>query len=64
MTSGLVTSGRIAAHVRVVDAHDRHAVERQALQEVDERARELREVVLVRLHVVGVDVGDHRDAPA
>ena len=53
--------GQDRAHVGVVDADHRHAVERQPLQEVDERARQLREVVLVGLHVVGVDVRHHRE---
>ena len=49
------------AHVRIVGAQHRGAVERQVLQELRERLLELREVVLVGIHVVGVDVGDHRD---
>ena len=53
--------GQDRAHVGVVDAQHRDAVERQPLQEVDERARQPREVVAVGLHVVGVDVGDDRD---
>jgi hypothetical protein len=48
------------ANVGIVDAKHRGAVERQPLREVDECVLELREIVLVRLHVVGVDVGDHR----
>jgi hypothetical protein len=36
------------------------AVERQALREVDERALQPLEVVAVRLHVIRVDVRDHR----
>ena len=36
------------------------AVERQALREVDERLLQPREIVAVGLHVIGVDVGDHR----
>ena len=47
------------AHVGVVDAQHRDAVERQPLREVDERALQPLEVVAVGLHVVGVDVGDH-----
>ena len=48
------------AHVRIVDAEHRDAVERQSLREIDERPLQALEVVAVRLHVIGVDVGDHR----
>ncbi len=53
-------AGHDLAHRRVVGAQDGHAVERHAVQEVDEGLLELREVVPVGLHVVGVDVRDHR----
>ena len=52
--------GQDFAHVRIVDAEHRDAVERQALGEIDERALQPLEVVAVGLHVIGVDVGDHR----
>ena len=52
---------RDRAHVGVVDAQHGDAVERQPLREVDEGALQPREVVAVGLHVVGVDVGDHRE---
>ena len=47
--------------MHVVDAQHRGAVERQPLGELDERLPQAGEVVPVGLHVVGVDVGDHRD---
>ena len=59
MTIGLAIAGSDLAHVGVVDAQHRDAVERQPLREIDERALQPREVVAVRLHVIGVDVGDH-----
>src|SRR5690606_37171471 len=46
------------AHIGVVAAQDRAAVERQAVREVDESALEARDVVAVSVHVVHVDVGD------
>ena len=61
MTTGLAIIRQDLAHVRVVDAQHGDAVERQALHEIDERALQLAEVVAVGLHVVGVDVGDHRE---
>ena len=45
----------------VVGAQHGDAVERQALQEIDEGLLQPAEVVAVGLHVVGVDVGDDRD---
>ena len=48
------------AHVGVVDAEDGGAVERHPVDEVDEGLLQLREVVAVGVHVVGVDVGDDR----
>ena len=57
--TGQDTSARSRAR-RIVGAQDRDAVERHAVQEVDEGLLELREIVPVGLHVVGVDVGDHR----
>ena len=57
---GLVTSGMIARTFGIVHAQHGHAVERQPLQEVEERLAQPAEVVAVGFHVVGVDVGDHR----
>ncbi len=51
----------IARTLRVVLAHHREPVERQVAQELDEGRLEPLEVLAVRLHVVGVDVGHHRD---
>jgi hypothetical protein len=51
----------IFANVGVVSAEHGHAVERQALQEIDERLLEPAEIVAIGLHVVGIDVGDDRD---
>ena len=48
------------AHVRIVHAQHRHAVEGQALEEIDERLPQAREIVAVGLHVIGIDVRDHR----
>jgi hypothetical protein len=48
------------AHAGVVGAQHGRAVEGHAVQEVDEGRLQPREVVAVGLHVVGVDVGDHR----
>jgi hypothetical protein len=48
-------------HHRVIGAQHRRAIERQVLQELHERLLQLGEVVLVGLHVVGVDVGDDGD---
>jgi hypothetical protein len=44
----------------VVHTHHRCAVERHAVQELDEGGLEATEVVTVGVHVVGVDVGHHR----
>ena len=45
--------------VGVVDAQHRAAVERQVMQEADERLLQSRKVVLIGLHVIGVDVCHH-----
>ncbi|MNZ82244.1 hypothetical protein D3C78_1009380 [compost metagenome] len=49
------------AHHRIVDAEHRQTVERQVVQELDEGLLQLVEVAAIGAHVVGVDVGDHRD---
>ncbi len=52
--------GHDFAYRRVVDAEDRRAIEGHAMQEFQEGALELAEVVPIGFHVVGVDVGHHR----
>ncbi len=49
------------AHVRVVAAHHRDAVEGQAMDEIDEGLLEPTQVVAVGVHVVLVDVRHDRD---
>ncbi len=49
------------ADIGVIAADHGHAVERQAVQEIDEGRLQALEVVAVGFHVVGVDVGDDRD---
>ncbi len=52
------------AHIRVIDAQHRDAIERQPLGELHERLLEPGEIVPVGVHVVRVDVGDdfhHRE---
>ena len=49
------------AHVRVVDAQHRHAVEGQPLAEIDEGGFQALEIMAVGVHVIGVDIGDDRD---
>ena len=49
------------AHVGVFIAQHGDTVERQALQEVDEGLLDTAKVVAVGIHVIGVDVGHHRD---
>ena len=51
----------IARTFGIVDAQHRDAVERQALHEIEKRLAQPPEVVAVGFHVVGVDVGDHRE---
>ena len=48
------------AHCRIVGAQDRHAIERHAMQEIDEGLLQVGEVVPVGLHVVGIDIRDDR----
>ena len=45
---------------RIVGAHDRDAVERHVVQEVDEALLEPLEVAVVRGEMIVVDVGDDR----
>ena len=47
-------------HAGIVAAQDGRAVERHAVNEFDEGRLQLREVVAVGVHVVGVDVRDDR----
>ena len=46
-------------HTRIVRAHDGRAVERHAVQKLNECAFEFAQVMAVGFHVVGVDVGHH-----
>ena len=48
-------------HVCIVYAQHRPAIERQVLDEFDERLLESPEVMAVSFHVVGVDIGDDRE---
>ena len=48
-------------HNRIIHAHHRQSVERQVVEELDEGLLQLVEVAAVGRHVVGVDIGDHRD---
>ena len=52
--------GQYAAHGGIVGAQNGRTVERHAVQELDERSLQLVEVMAIRVHVVGVDVGHHR----
>ena len=52
--------GHDVAHRRIVGTKNGGAVERHAVQEVDERRFQPVEVVPVGLHVVGVDIGHDR----
>ena len=49
------------AHIRVIGTEHGNAVERQALQEIDESPLQPLEVMAVGFHVVSVDVGDNRN---
>src|SRR6185436_4704363 len=49
-----------AADVDVVNAQYRHTVKRQVLDELKEGLAQFAKVVAVGFHVVGIDVGDHR----
>ena len=49
------------ADVGVVGAEHGHAVERQALQEIDKGLLQPLEVMTVGFHVVGIDVGHNRN---
>ena len=53
--------GHDIAYVDIVGTQHCDAVERKPLNEVDERPRQLAEVMAVRLHVIGIDVGHHGD---
>ena len=53
--------GQQLAHVVIIDAHDRLAVERQVMQEFEEGRTQAHEVVAVGDHVVFVDIGHHGD---
>jgi hypothetical protein len=56
-----VDPGEDGAHVRIVHAQHRQAVERQVVQERDEARLELLEVAVVRAEMIVVDVGDDGD---
>ena len=49
------------ADVLIVGAEHRAAIERQVLQELHERLSQAREVMLIGIHVIGIDVRDHRN---
>ena len=49
------------AHHRIIHAEHGQAVERQVVQELDEGLLQPVEVAAIGAHVVGVDIGDHRD---
>ena len=48
------------AHGRIVGAQDGGAVKRHAVQKIDEGRFEATQVMTIRLHMVGIDVGDYR----
>ena len=48
-------------HVRIVDTQHGHAIEGQALAEVDEGLLQALEIMAIGVHVIGVDVGDDRN---
>ena len=56
----LGNQGNNRADIGVVLAQHRHAVERQAMHEIDKRLLQIVERVAVGLHVIGVDIGHHR----
>ena len=58
---GLGDHGHDFSHVRVIQAEHCHAVERQALGELDEGLLQAREIMVVGFHVIGIDVGDDFD---
>ena len=49
------------ADIGIIAAHHGDAVERQAVEKIDEGRLQALEVVAVGFHVVGVDIGDHRN---
>ena len=49
------------AHIGVVETHHRHAVERQPLAKIHERLFQLFEIMVIGVHVIGVDIGDDRN---
>ncbi|MDT4847498.1 hypothetical protein FQZ97_815550 [compost metagenome] len=53
--------GEDLADHRVVHAEHRQAIERQVVEELHEGLLQPVEVTFVGAHVVGVDIGDHRD---
>ncbi len=60
MITGREISGIRAAHLVVVQTQHRQAVERQVVQEFQERRPQAVEIAAVGAQVVGVDVGYHR----
>ena len=57
----LADARQYLAHVGVVHAQHRPSIERQVLDEIHERLLEPPEIVAVGFHVVGVNIGDHRE---
>ena len=55
---GLADARQDVAHVLIIHTQHGTAIERQALDEIDESLFQFVEVVTVGLHVVGIDVGD------
>ena len=49
------------AHVLIIDAQHRATVEWQSLREFDEGLFQLRKIVAIGFHVVGIDIGDDLD---
>lgn len=49
------------AHMRVIGTEHGHAVERQAVEKIDESPFQTLEIMAVGFHVIGVDIGHHRN---
>ena len=49
------------AHMRVIGTEHGHAVKRQTVEKIDESPFQALEIMAVGFHVIGVDIGHHRN---
>ena len=48
-------------HIRIIGTQHSHTIERQAFEEINKGLLQFAEVMAIGFHMVGIDVGHHRN---